>query len=81
MFTRIQSIHQNVKSVLVQKPAEAGKLAQLAKVYSGIKPLLTALASMIFVPASWRSALAIFIAALDAVTGDVSADFKAGKDL
>ena len=81
MFNSIKSIHKNVQSVLVQQPALTGKLAQLAKVYSGIKPLLTALASTIFVPSSWRSALAIFIAALDAVTGDVNADFKAGKDL
>ena len=81
MFTQIKSIHQNVQSVLAQQPAASGKLAQLAKVYTGIKPLLIALASSFFVPPSWKSALAIFIAALDAVTGDPGADFKAGKDL
>ena len=80
----IKSFHQQICSVIGQQATNdtaSGRLAHLVTIYAGIKPLLTAIVSLPFVPAKWRGALAIFVAALDAVTGDVNADFKAGKDL
>ena len=78
-----KSINYGVQQVLAQQP-DAGPLAQLVKVYSGIKPLLTILATLPIIPPSWRAALKAFNAALEAVAasaGEVNADFKAGKDL
>jgi hypothetical protein len=66
-------------------PATFGaRLQQLVKVYSGVKPLLSVLAALPIIPATWRAALVLFNQALEAVTesaGDIGPDFKAGKDL
>ena len=49
-------------------------------VYRGIKPLLTMLS--LVVPSSWRKGVDAFISVLDSLSGiDVTAEFKAGKDL
>ena len=56
----------------------------LVEACTGIKPVLTAIDALPFLRPSWKKALAIFIAALDAITagaGSVDPDFKAGKDL
>ena len=81
MFTQFKSANQSAQAVLALSSNATDRIAQLAKVYSGIKPLLTVLSTSFFVPAKWKSAIAVLVAALDAVTGEVSADFKAGKDL
>ena len=90
MFTSYKSASQSAQCVLAQQstavstPSFGDRLGQLVKVYSGIKPLLTFLSSSLFIPAKWRGAIAILTSALDAVVagaGEVSAEFKAGKDL
>ena len=82
-------IDQHVQNLVEQKPQAADStfgaaVGHLVKVYGGIKPLLTVLASLPIIPANWRSVLSTFPLALDAVADGavpVGADFKAGKDL
>ena len=82
-------IDQQVQKIIATKPKAADSsfgaaVAHLVKVYGGIKPLLTVLASLPIIPANWRNVLATFVVALDTVAsraGSVDADFKAGKDL
>jgi hypothetical protein len=57
------------------------RLAQLAKVYNAVRPVL-ALAATLPLPAPWRKGLALLVAAIEAVVpGGVTASFKAGRDL
>jgi hypothetical protein len=63
-----------------------GRIARLLKIYNGIKPLLTVISALPLTPSGWRAALVLFNNALAAVAAgagadDVTADFKAGKDL
>jgi hypothetical protein len=60
-----------------------GSVQRLVKVYNGVKPLLSVIATLPLIPQAWRAALALFNAALEAVASspEVNADFKAGKDL
>ena len=59
----------------------SGRVQKLVKVYSSIKPLLTVVAALPIIPATWRAALAIFTQAVEAVVSspEISPDFKAGK--
>lgn len=62
-----------------------GRIARLLKI-NGIKPLLTVISALPLIPSGWRAALVPFNNALAAVAAgagadDVTADFKAGKDL
>jgi len=51
---------------------------RLVTVFAAVRPILVALASTIpLIPVAWRTLMGAFIATLD----DVSANFKAGKDL
>ena len=61
----------------------SGRVQKLVKVYSAIRPLLTVVSTLPIIPAAWRAALTIFSQAVEAVVSapEVSADFKAGKDL
>jgi hypothetical protein len=61
----------------------SGRVQKLVKVYSSIKPLLTVVAALPIIPATWRAALAIFTQAVEAVVSspEIDPDFKAGKDL
>lgn len=57
------------------------RLAQLARVYSAVRPLL-ALAASLPLPDAWRKALALLVAAIEAVVPPApAAGFKAGRDL
>lgn len=63
---------------------QSGRLERVLKVYGRIKPLLTAVSMLPLIPSTWRAALVIFNQALEAlagVGGEMSPDFKAGKDL
>lgn len=63
---------------------QSGRIARLLRIYNGIKPLLTVIGALPLLPSGWRAALVLFNNALAAVAAgvdDVSADFKAGKDL
>ena len=60
-----------------------GQLQRLTKVYTAVKPLMAAFSALPLLPQSWRAALALFVATLDAITSapEANPDFKAGKDL
>ncbi|MBV8545905.1 MAG: hypothetical protein JO093_14270 [Acidobacteria bacterium] len=45
--------------------------------YTAARPILVALAAIPFIPANWRAIVGVLVATLDQVT----ASFKAGKDL
>ncbi|MBV9496868.1 MAG: hypothetical protein JOZ54_21680 [Acidobacteria bacterium] len=45
----------------------AGSVQRLVKVYNGVKPLLSVIATLPLIPQAWRAALALFNAALEAV--------------
>jgi len=51
---------------------------RLVAVFDAVRPILVALASTIpLIPVAWRTLMSVFVSTLD----DVSASFKAGKDL
>lgn len=60
------------------------RLQQLLKIYRNVKPLLTIVSNLPFIPANWRGAMAIFTQAVEALAEAVTrenAAFKAGKDI
>jgi len=60
------------------------KLQKVLKLYRGIKPLLAVLGTLPIIPSMWRGTIVIFLQALDALAGaapEVTAQFKAGKDI
>ena len=50
---------------------------RLVKVYASARQILVALSTIPLIPAAWRALLAVFVGSMD----DLSATFKAGKDL
>jgi hypothetical protein len=65
---------------IVQTPA--GRLRQALSMFRVVRPILAALTTVPLIPNPWRSAIQLFIVALDGLNAEVSsADFKAGKDL
>jgi hypothetical protein len=62
----------------------AGVFERVLTIYAGIKPLLTVLGSLPLIPSAWRKAMTTFNEALEALAvsaPEVTAAFKAGKDL
>jgi hypothetical protein len=60
------------------------RLQKVLKVYRGIKPVFAILGALPLIPSTWRAAIVMFTQALDALTavgGEITAEFKAGKDL
>jgi hypothetical protein len=60
------------------------RLQKVLKIYRGIKPVLAVLGSLPLIPSTWRAAVVMFTQALDALSsvgGEITAQFKAGKDL
>ena len=61
-----------------------GRLQKVLKIYRGIKPVFAVIGSLPLIPSTWRAAIVMFTQALDALTavgGEITAEFKAGKDL
>jgi len=61
-----------------------GRLQKVLKIYRGVKPVFTVIGSLPLIPSTWRAAIVMFTQALDALTavgGEITAEFKAGKDL
>ena len=61
-----------------------GRLQKVLKIYRGIKPLFRVLSALPLIPSTWRAAIVMFDQALEAlsgVSGEITAQFKAGKDL
>ena len=90
--SRKQSIDRSVRSLLSGMEQEntigaetpVTRFQKVLKIYRGIKPVLTVLAALPLIPATWRAALVMFDQALEAlsgVSGEITASFKAGKDL
>ena len=81
----IRTLLQELKheeTVAAESPAS--RLQRVLKIYSGLKPLLAALAVFPFIPTAWRKSLVLFTQALEALSlsaPEVTAAFKAGKDL
>jgi hypothetical protein len=72
--------HENT---LVAEPP-IGRLQRVLKIYRQIKPLLALVGSLPILPYTWRSCLLMFTQAVEAlaVAGpEITAEFKAGKDL
>ena len=60
------------------------RLQKVLKIYRGIKPVFAVIGSLPLIPSTWRAAIVMFTQALDAlaaVGGEITAEFKAGKDL
>ena len=71
------------ENTLVQE-TPVGRLQRVLKIFRGIKPLLTILGTLPLIPSTWRAAIVMFTQALDSlavVAPEVTAEFKAGKDL
>ncbi|MDP9176969.1 MAG: hypothetical protein M3O61_04750 [Gemmatimonadota bacterium] len=71
------------ENTLVQE-TPAGRLQRVLKIFRSIKPLFAVLGSLPLIPSTWRAAIVMFTQALDAlaiVAPEVTAEFKAGKDL
>jgi hypothetical protein len=61
-----------------------GKFQKVLKIYRGIKPLFKVLSAVPLIPTAWRASIVMFdqaLEALAAVSGQITAQFKAGKDL
>ena len=55
----------------------ADRAQRLTTAYTAARPILMAVAAIPFIPANWRAIVGVLVATLDQVT----ASFKAGKDL
>ena len=61
-----------------------GRLQKVLKIWRGIKPVFAVIGALPLIPSTWRGMIVIFTQALDALSavgGDITAQFKAGKDL
>jgi len=71
------------ENTLVQE-TPVGRFQRVLKIFRGVRPVLTVIGSLPLIPSTWRAAIVMFTQALDslaAVSGDITAQFKAGKDL
>jgi len=79
-----ESIDRGVKAFDVMALASNGaeqttetRTQRVVTVYTAARPIIVALSSVLLIPKTWRALLTVFVATLD----QVSATFKAGKDL
>lgn len=80
---RALNLDMEQENTLVQDTPN-GRLQKVLKIYRGIKPVFAVLGSLPLIPSTWRAAIVMFTQALDALTavgGEITAEFKAGKDL
>jgi hypothetical protein len=87
-----KSVDRSVRALMQEMEHEntlvpespSSRLQRVLKIFRGMKPLLAVLTSLPLIPATWRAAMAMLVQALDAlalVGPEITADFKAGKDL
>ncbi|HYH05690.1 MAG TPA: hypothetical protein VEK11_01405 [Thermoanaerobaculia bacterium] len=81
----LRALQQDMEqeNTLVQDTPNS-RLQKVLKIYRGIKPVFAVIGSLPLIPSTWRAAIGMFTQALDALTavgGDITAQFKAGKDL
>ena len=79
-----ESIYAAIRTINVEEESNTtllatpdGRVAQVAKVYTAVRPLLQTIAILPLIPPAWRAALQLFVTTLDGF----NASFKAGKDL
>ena len=80
---RALSVDMEQENTLVQDTPN-GRLQKVLKIWRGIKPVFAVLSSLPLIPSTWRAGIVMFTQALDALTsvgGDITAEFKAGKDI
>jgi len=80
---RALNLDMEQENTLVQDTPN-GRLQKVLKIWRGIKPVFAVIGSLPLIPSTWRGAIVVFTQALDALTaigGDITAEFKAGKDL
>jgi hypothetical protein len=80
---RALNLDMEQENTLVQDTPNT-RLQKVLKIYRGIKPVITIIGSLPLIPSTWRAAIVMFTQALDAlaaVGGEITAEFKAGKDL
>lgn len=57
-------------------------LQRVLKIYRGVKPVISVIVKLPFMPTTWSAVIEALMRALDALdTPEVVAKFKAGKDL
>lgn len=88
-----KTIDRNIRTLMQEMEHEntllpetpSGKLQRVLKIYRGIKPMLTVISTLPLIPSTWRAAVVMFNQALEALSlagiGEVTAEFKGGKDL
>ena len=87
-----KSIDRHVRTLMQEMEHETtlvsetpvSRLQKVLKIYRGIKPLFAILGTLPLIPSTWRAAIVMFDQALDALSGvggEITASFKAGKDL
>ena len=87
-----RSVDRNIRTLMQEMEHENtlvpetpnGRLQRVLKIFRSLKPVLAVVGTLPLIPATWRSAIAMFVQALDAlalVGPEITADFKAGKDL
>jgi len=77
IYAAIRTINIEEESNKTLLATPEGRVAQVAKVYAAVRPLLQTLAILPLIPPTWRAALQLFVTTLDGF----NASFKAGKDL
>lgn len=81
----LRALQQDMEqeNTLVQDTPNS-RLQKVLKIYRGIKPVFAVIGSLPLIPSTWRAAIVMFTQALESLSlvgGDITAQFKAGKDL
>jgi hypothetical protein len=86
------AVDQSIRTLMKELEGENTLVAEsplsrfqkVLKIYRGIKPLFAVLGALPLIPSTWRAAIVMFDQALEALSnagGEITAQFKAGKDL
>lgn len=82
---RVRTLMQEMEhetTLVAETPVS--RLQKVLKIYRGMKPLFGVLSTLPVVPTTWRAAIVMFDQALESLSGvggEITAAFKAGKDI
>jgi len=87
-----RAIDRSIRALIQEMESENTLVAEsplsrfqkVLKLYRGLKPVFAVLGTIPLIPSTWRTAIGMFDQALEALSGvggDITARFKAGKDL
>lgn len=90
--TNKKSVDRSIRTLMTEMEHEntlapetpVSRFQKVLKIYRSIKPLLSVLGSLPLIPPTWRAAIVVFdqsLESLSAVSGEITAQFKAGRDL